>query len=109
MRRVLSCLGPKARGVVPATPPQAFFGACTSELVRVVVPLTVSSVPDRGPGLPGITVQVAGRQGSTLPAFFNSALSDGSAANRGPHIKLGLALKVPPVVPTRTTFCGPVD
>ena len=83
MRRVLSCLGPKARGVVPATPPQAFFGACTSELVRVVIPLTVSSVPDRGPGLPGITVQVAGRQGSTLPAFFVRRFPTGAPRTEG--------------------------
>lgn len=83
MRRVLSCSGPKAHGVVPATPPQAFFGACTSELVRVVIPLTVSSVPDRGPGLPGITVQVAGRQGATLPAFFVRRFSTGAPQTGG--------------------------
>lgn len=50
MRRVLRCWAVlPTRGVVPATPPEAFFGASTYCLARVVIPPTVQHVPDRDP------------------------------------------------------------
>lgn len=62
-------------GLVPTSPPQAFFGACTSKLGRVVIPLTGLSVLDRVRGLPGMFHRSGrGAQGVSVARSCNSAL-----------------------------------